>query len=43
MKLTQIKIENWKSIKHTHLLLNNLLILIGANNSGKSALNSALI
>lgn len=43
MKLTEIKIENWKSIKHTHLILNNLLILIGANNSGKSVLNSALI
>lgn len=42
MRLTEIKIENWKSIKHTHLIFNNLLILIGANNSGKSALNSAM-
>lgn len=43
MKLKEIKIENWKSIKHTHLILNNFLILIGPNNSGKSALNSALM
>ncbi|MGL4980862.1 MAG: AAA family ATPase, partial [Fusobacteriaceae bacterium] len=43
MKLIEIKIENWKSIKHTHLILNNFLILIGANNSGKSAFNSALM
>ncbi|MGL5124583.1 MAG: ATP-dependent nuclease [Fusobacteriaceae bacterium] len=42
MKLKWIKIENWKSIKYTHLSLDNFLILIGANNSGKSALNSAL-
>lgn len=42
MRLESIKVENWKSIKHTHLYLHNLLILIGANNSGKSALNSAI-
>ncbi|MGL6119477.1 MAG: AAA family ATPase, partial [Fusobacteriaceae bacterium] len=42
MKLKWIKIENWKSIKYTYLSLDNFLILIGANNSGKSALNSAL-
>lgn len=42
MRLEAIKIENWKSIKHTHLYMHDLLILIGANNSGKSALNSAV-
>lgn len=42
MKLKWIKIENWKSIKFTHLSVDNFLILIGGNNSGKTALNSAI-
>ncbi|MGD8782262.1 MAG: AAA family ATPase [Ignavibacteria bacterium] len=36
MKLTQIKIKNFKSIKEQALELNNINILIGANGAGKS-------
>lgn len=42
MKLTSIYIENWRSIKHTHIFLDNLLILIGGNNSGKSSITTAI-
>ena len=43
MELKSITVTNWKSITHTKILYKNLLIFIGANNSGKSALMSALI
>ena len=42
MKLQSIYIENWRSIKYTHIFLDNLLILIGGNNSGKSSITTAI-
>lgn len=41
MTLTSIYVENWKTIKYSKLKLNNMLVLIGQNNSGKSVLLSA--
>ena len=43
MQIKSISVTNWKSISHTRILYRNLLIFIGANNSGKSALMSAII
>ncbi|MGL5123792.1 MAG: ATP-dependent nuclease [Fusobacteriaceae bacterium] len=42
MNLTSISIENWKTIKYSNLNLDNMLVLIGQNNSGKSVLLSAI-
>lgn len=42
MKINSITIKNWRSIKETRLDFNNLLILIGGVNSGKSSLLSGI-
>jgi CRISPR-associated exonuclease Cas4 len=43
MKIKSIKIHNWRSIRDTEIFLNDLLILIGQNNHGKSNIISALL
>lgn len=42
MKLTEIRIENFRSIKACHLYLSELTAVIGENNAGKTALLRAL-
>ena len=42
MKITHIQIENYRSIKNLELGFSNFLVLIGANNSGKSNILRAL-
>jgi predicted ATPase len=41
--IRQVKIENFKSHKHTELELSNLTILCGANSSGKSSVIQAML
>lgn len=42
MKLTEIRIDNFRSIKECHLFLNEVTAVIGENNAGKTALLRAL-
>lgn len=42
MKLKEIKIENFRGIKTLYLALDNLTVLIGENNTGKSTVLEAL-
>ncbi|MGL6064344.1 MAG: ATP-dependent nuclease [Fusobacteriaceae bacterium] len=42
MNLASVSIDNWKTIKYSNLNLDNMLVLIGQNNSGKSVLLSAI-
>lgn len=42
MKLTEIRINNFRSIKECHLYLNEVTAVIGENNAGKTALLRAL-
>lgn len=42
MKLTDIKIENFRGIRSLHLPLDSLTVLIGENNSGKSTVLEAI-
>ena len=42
MKLTEIRIDNFRSIKECHLYLNEVTAVIGENNAGKTALLRAL-
>ncbi|SPD73314.1 conserved hypothetical protein [uncultured Desulfobacterium sp.] len=42
MKLTDIKIENFRGIRSLHLPLDGLTVLIGENNSGKSTVLEAI-
>lgn len=41
MKLTQLNISNYKSLKHIQLLPSDMTVVIGANGAGKSNLASA--
>ncbi|MGL4688183.1 MAG: hypothetical protein ACRCVS_05785, partial [Fusobacteriaceae bacterium] len=34
MNLASVSIDNWKTIKYSNLNLDNMLVLIGQNNSG---------
>jgi len=43
MKIKSITIHNWRSIRDTEISLNDLLILIGQNNHGKSNILSAIL
>jgi len=42
MKLTEIKIENFRGIRSLHLPLDGLTVLIGENNTGKSTVLEAI-
>lgn len=42
MKLSEIRIDNFRSIKECHLYLNEITAVIGENNAGKTALLRAL-
>ena len=42
MKLSEIRIDNFRSIKECHLYLNEVTAVIGENNAGKTALLRAL-
>jgi len=43
VKLTKLNISNWKSISHEIIDLENLMIFIGQNNSGKSNILSSIL
>lgn len=43
MKISNIKLYNWRSFKETEISVNDLMIIIGQNNHGKSNLLSALL
>lgn len=43
MKIKSITIHNWRSIRDAEICLNDLLILIGQNNHGKSNILSAIL
>ena len=43
MKISNIKLHNWKSFKDIDISINDLMIIIGQNNHGKSNLLSSLI
>lgn len=43
MKIKTIEIENWRSIKNMTISAQDLMIIIGQNNHGKSNLLSALL
>jgi hypothetical protein len=43
MKIKNLEISNWRSIKHLRLELQNLSIFIGQNNNGKSNILNALL
>ncbi|MBI2567012.1 MAG: AAA family ATPase [Candidatus Schekmanbacteria bacterium] len=42
MKLTDIKIENFRGVRSLHLPLDGLTVLIGENNAGKSTVLEAI-
>lgn len=42
MKLTDIKIENYRGVRFLHLPLDSLTVLIGENNAGKSTVLEAI-
>ena len=42
MKLTDIKIENFRGVRSLHLPLDGLTVLIGENNTGKSTVLEAI-
>ena len=42
MKMNLVHIKHFKSLKDIHLMCENLIALIGENNSGKSNLMEAL-
>ncbi len=42
MKLTDIKIENFRGVRSLHLPLDVLTVLIGENNTGKSTVLEAI-
>lgn len=43
MKIKNLEISNWRSIKSLHLELQDLAIFIGQNNNGKSNILNALL
>lgn len=43
MKIRKVAIHNWRSIKDTEIVFQNLMIFIGQNNHGKSNILSALL
>lgn len=43
MKIEQIKISNWRSIKNQELQAQDLMVIIGQNNHGKSNLLSSIL
>lgn len=43
MKIRNVTIHNWRSIKDTEIIFQNLMIFIGQNNHGKSNILSALL
>lgn len=43
MKISNIKLHNWKSFKDIDISINDLMIIIGQNNHGKSNLLSSLL
>lgn len=43
MKIKEVKIENWRSIKNIDLTFQDLMVFIGQNNHGKSNILSALL
>lgn len=43
MKIKTIEIENWRSIKNMKISAQDLMIIIGQNNHGKSNLLSAIL
>ena len=42
MKLVRFKVRNYKGIEHAELLWDDILVLIGDNNCGKSSVLQAL-
>lgn len=42
MKLTDIKIKNFRGVRSLHLPLDSLTVLIGENNTGKSTVLEAI-
>lgn len=42
MKLSKVKIENYRSIKNSEIILNNKTIILGRNNEGKSNIIKAI-
>lgn len=43
MKINKVKIHNWRSIKDIDISFNDLMVLIGQNNHGKSNILSAIL
>ena len=43
MKIKTIEIKNWRSIKELKITAQDLMIIIGQNNHGKSNLLSAVL
>ena len=43
MKIHKVRISNWRSVKNLEFTANDLMIIIGQNNHGKSNLLSALL
>jgi len=43
MKIKEVQIENWRSIRNVDLTFQDLMIFIGQNNHGKSNILSALL
>ena len=43
MKIEEVKIHNWRSIRDETISFENLMILIGQNNHGKSNILSAIL
>jgi predicted ATP-dependent endonuclease of OLD family len=43
MKIEKLKIKNWRSIKEEELYAQDLMVIIGQNNHGKSNLLSAIL
>lgn len=43
MKIKRIKVHNWRSIKDVEISFENLMVIIGQNNHGKSNILSAIL
>jgi len=43
MKIEKIKVKNWRSIKEQELIAQDLMVIIGQNNHGKSNLLSSIL
>ncbi|MFC3631890.1 AAA family ATPase [Paracoccus angustae] len=42
MKITYVKIENWRSIKSVEFAPSDITVLVGSNNAGKTNILSAI-